>query len=126
MPWTSINDGSVHEYNGNQAQLILRNQYPTTSLDIPTAIVCIESVLENVQHHLLEVGSWINVIGNVRDVFVSDRPAAHTARSDHQLARAATGGSIFIDATMIWSAGAVKPDKYNKAVRAYQLPLQSG
>jgi hypothetical protein len=71
----------------------------------------------------LEVGSWINVIGNVRDVFVSDRPAAHTTRSDHQLARAATGGSVFIDATMIWSAGAVKLDKYNKAVKGYQLPL---
>lgn len=106
---------SVHAYIVDKAELVLREQYPATNDSDPVAVVKLAAVLENLGQDIVQVGSWVNVVGNVR------------AHSNDRTARGArTSVTTVVDATMIWSAGAIKPDKYRTAVLEYQKPLQNG
>lgn len=106
---------SVHAYIMEKAELQLHDQYPVTNETDPVAVVRLAMVLENVNRDIVQVGSWINVAGNVRSH--SER------RTDRQPPYPV---ATFVDATMIWSAGAIIPDKYRAAVLEYQNPLQNG
>ena len=70
----------------------------------------VQNVLENINHQLLEVGAWVNVVGYV------------TKASESSRANAIPKATL-VEAVMIWSAGAIKLDKYKTAVREYQKPL---
>ena len=102
---------SVHEYHGFNGQLLLRNQYPTSTTDVPTALVNIDKVLSRDQRDLLEVGAWLNVIGNVE----------WTSKS--RVTGSPSKTQTVVTATMIWSAGAIKLEDYEAAVKDYQKPL---
>ena len=81
-------------------------------------MVDIENVLENVNHELLQVGSWLNVIGYTRNSPVVREREAKSSKII--LEQDASEPPAFVQATMIWSAGAIKLDKYESAARAYQ------
>ena len=82
--------------------------------DIPSALINIDNVLENADHSMLEVGSWLTVIGYIRQMPNSDgdpkQPPPKTS---------------IVDATMIIPATAVKLDTYNSAVQSYQESMPS-
>jgi len=115
----------VHAYYGETAQLLLRNQYPATTPDVPSALVSIGDLLSNGQRHLLEVGAWLNIIGNVRGASILNPPAANLANASSATS-ALQSTAVVVDATMIWSAGVVKLEKYETAVQQYQRPLNAG
>ena len=81
-------------------------------------MVSVENILENINHDLLQVGSWVNIIGYVR---VSPVDAARRVKSSKVdiKSKEATHPTV-VEATMIWSAGAIKLDKYNSAAQDYQ------
>lgn len=87
-----------------------------TTSDIPTVIVKLEHVLENVNHELLQIGAWLNVVGHVEKPQGVNRNG--TKRNTHSPG--------LVAATMIWSAGAMKLDRYESAVQGYQKPLVPG
>lgn len=87
-------------------------------------MVNIENVLENVNHELLQVGSWLNIIGYVRTLPIARErgPKCSKAISKPE----ASNPEAVVEATMIWSAGAIKLDKYQSAAREYQQVHSGG
>ncbi|KAI7220061.1 hypothetical protein KC333_g2575 [Hortaea werneckii] len=111
--------GCVHSYDGQSAYLTLHDRYPATANDTPTAIVSIENLLESLNHELIAVGSWINVIGYLRSL-----PESVVVPADGKRSRGAKHHSqpiVFVESSMIWSAGSVRTEKYNAAVTELQL-----
>ncbi|KAK5168196.1 uncharacterized protein LTR77_006765 [Saxophila tyrrhenica] len=114
--------GCVHAYYGEKGQLLLRNHYPATAPETPTALVNIDSVLSDGQNDFLQVGAWLNVVGNVREL---SKSIAMTADEDPWKVSRRTEATV-VDATMIWSAGAIKLERYQTAAQRYQKPLGTG
>ncbi|PSN72506.1 hypothetical protein BS50DRAFT_630529 [Corynespora cassiicola Philippines] len=88
--------GCVDGYVVHTATLRLRHEYPYSN---PHAVanVDITNVLEQIKRDDMDVGAWVNVLGEV----------------EH---RKETG--IFVQATAVWSAGIVDLEAYQKAVEA--------
>ena len=87
---------SVDEYVVATATLHLKHAYPAS--DPPkVAHVNIDHVLQVIKHTEMEVGAWINVIGYVE------------RRKEK---------GIFVQAIVVWSAGNVDLDAYEKAAVA--------
>lgn len=99
--------GCVHVYDAKTARLTLRTHYPATAKRSVAAVVSIDNLLETVKYELLEVGAWLNVIGYIRPM-----PGAERSKGLFQV--------VFVEATMMWPAGAVKLDRYDVAVQELQ------
>ena len=96
---------------------MVRDKYPATSAKIPTAVVNIESILETANHELLQVGSWLNIVGYVRSAPVVE---FLPSKSSIDVGRQGESGSLVqVDATLVWSAGAIRLDQYKLATREY-------
>ncbi|GIZ42175.1 hypothetical protein CKM354_000545300 [Cercospora kikuchii] len=113
--------GCVHAYHIESATLVLKVDYPGTKSKTPTLLATIDNVLENVHHDLLQVGSWLNIVGYVQKPvkFESSIRNSNSQRSRRRTRRV----TPLVDVLMIWSAGAVKLDDYLSAVRSFQETL---
>ncbi|KAK3714490.1 hypothetical protein LTR37_007796 [Vermiconidia calcicola] len=116
----------VHAYNPKQGELILRDRYPATTPETPTAIVNVTNVLENANHELLEVGAWLNVVGYVTKPADSIKSAVVASKQNRNERTTKPLEPRSVEATMLWSAGAVNLNRYKSAVRGYQKPPSSG
>ena len=93
----------------------MRTHFPATAEDTPTATVLIQGILEGINHELLEVGSWLNVVGYIQ------RPVLRSETKPRKRKHVAeTASTAIVNAVMIWSAGAIRTDKYEKAAMSYQ------
>ncbi|GAB1737453.1 hypothetical protein NU219Hw_g1593t1 [Hortaea werneckii] len=111
--------GCVHSYDGQSACLTLHDRYPATANKTPTAVVSIGNLLESLNHELIAVGSWINVIGYLRPL-----PESVVFPADAKRSRGAKHYSqpvVFVESSMIWSAGSVRTEKYDAALTELQL-----
>ncbi|GAB1732368.1 hypothetical protein NU195Hw_g7312t1 [Hortaea werneckii] len=111
--------GCVHAYDGQSACLTLHDRYPATANGAPTALVSMENLLESLNHELIAVGSWINVIGYLRPL-----PKSVVRSADEKSSRSARRHSqpaVFVESSMIWSAGSVRMEKYDAALTELQL-----
>ncbi|RMY87948.1 hypothetical protein D0864_00455 [Hortaea werneckii] len=111
--------GCVHAYHGQSACLTLHDRYPATANGTPSALVSIENLLESLNYELIAVGSWINVIGYLRPL-----PEPIVRSADENTSRNARRHSqpvVFIESSMIWSAGSVRMEKYDAALTELQL-----
>ncbi|EKG12046.1 hypothetical protein MPH_10828 [Macrophomina phaseolina MS6] len=102
--------GCVDDYDVSTATLTLKHAYPTNSSVV--ARVNIEHVLETVQRTDLDVGAWVNVIA-----YVSAPPNNSEAGVKRARAHSATD-NVHAQAIVLWSAGDIKLDAYQKAVEA--------
>lgn len=93
--------------------MTLRERYPAAAKDAPTAFVSAEDILETLNHELLEVGSWLNIMGYLRPF--PEVASAVTEAEAKRLKRKARK-AVFVEATMVWSAGAVRLEKYEAAL----------
>lgn len=78
-----------------------------------------ENLLESLNHELIAVGSWINVIGYLRPL-----PKSVVRSADEKSSRSARRHSqpaVFVESSMIWSAGSVRMEKYDAALTELQL-----
>lgn len=119
-----LNSSSVYSYDSKTGRLVLQDRaVSSTGSSLRPAIINIDNILENVSHELLEVGAWLNVIGTVRE----HEAAVRSSKSGRSKTRSSKRLSFpVVDATMIWSAGAVKLEEYRASVEAYQSALASG
>ncbi|KAF2861374.1 hypothetical protein K470DRAFT_215148 [Piedraia hortae CBS 480.64] len=86
----------VHGYNGTNGTLMLCTRFPTKSRT-PAAIVGVTNVLETLNHELVTVGAWLNIMGHV-----------------------GTKQKVpYVEATMVWPAGVVNLDRYHAAVEGF-------
>jgi hypothetical protein len=93
-------------YDSERAVLQLRDRFPATSAS-GIANVDVNNVLDALNVETSQVGAWVNIIGYMR------HSAESRSTSDQR--------AFIVDAVLIWSAGAIKLDDYEVAVRALQV-----
>ncbi|KAM0722623.1 hypothetical protein Q7P37_002064 [Cladosporium fusiforme] len=96
-------DFSVEAYNGELGGLRVIERFPATAPRTKTVNVNVDNILDSLNLELTQVGAWINVIGYCR-----------------QTGKVETSSHPVVDAVVIWSAGAIKLDEYEAAVRGLQ------
>ncbi|KXT05741.1 hypothetical protein AC578_1083 [Pseudocercospora eumusae] len=114
--------GCVHAYSGKRGFLVLKQDFPATTAKSPMVLANISSLLETMNRDLLQTGAWINIVGYVR------KPARSAinedVRRDGKTSTRRRPISIpYLEAIMIWSAGAVNVTSYTSAARSYQESL---
>jgi hypothetical protein len=92
-------------YDSERAVLQLRDRFPATSAS-GIANVNVNNVLDALNVETSQVGAWVNIIGYIR--YGADTRSTADRRAS------------IVDAVLIWSAGAIKLDDYEAAVRALQ------
>lgn len=106
---TNIISSSVRTYNVITGHLILEHHYPRqTGRDNCVIAVDINPLLESITAEELRVGAWVNVLGYVRG---------------------RTGGKEdnYVEAVMIFPAGAVALGEYERIIRdAQDIDLARG
>ncbi|KAF2092397.1 hypothetical protein NA57DRAFT_50421 [Rhizodiscina lignyota] len=103
----------VDKYDVKSGTLSLSHTYPK---DIPTPIMAfinVDHVLESVRSADLEVGAWINVVG-----YIIDSKEEKVLKKSRKSSRRQQGTlSIRVQAIMLWSAGMLNVDAYEKALQ---------
>lgn len=94
---------SVEAYNGETGNLKIRERFSAASSNIKAANVNVDNILDSLNLELTQVGAWVNIIGYCRQ---SEEPSMEA--------------DPVVDAVIVWSAGAIKLDEYEAAVRALQ------
>lgn len=117
--------GCVEEYITSSATLVLKHQYPSSAPPI-FAHANIDHVREGVKNTELNVGAWVNVTG-----YVTPKPVEVTRnilQSKRELKRGPNVvRQVYVQALVLWSAGPVKLDVYERALEQRKLAeLQSG
>lgn len=103
----------MRTYNVSTGHLILEHNYPRRRTDPPTMSVDINALLESVTPDELHVGAWVNVVGYVRN-------ASYLSKWRDAIAGPYPKGRMYVDAIMIFSAGAVALDEYERILREAQ------
>ena len=105
---------SVEHYDPSCGSVSLKHNYPSSSTPV-VAEVRLDHVLESITHTTTQIGTWLNVVG-----FIS-----RDEDGGHKDVRAAPKKSskpilkvVTIDAVMVWDAGSIKLDAYEKALEA--------
>ena len=95
-------------YDSLSATLHLKDRFASTIAPSTSgsASVNVAYVLDALNLELTQVGAWVNVVGYMRN--------SADERSNYGKT------SCLVDAMMIWSAGAIKLDEYEAAVRELQ------
>lgn len=95
-------------YDSMSATLHLKDRFAFTTAPSASgsASVNVAYVLDALNLELTQVGAWVNVVGYVRNP------------TNEQQASESTSCSV--DAVIIWSAGAIRLDEYEAAVRNLQ------
>jgi hypothetical protein len=96
----------VDIYDSVLATLHLKDRFASTTAPSisGSASVNVAHVLDALNFELTQVGAWVNVVGYIRNA-VDVRQGSSSAS---------------VDAVLIWSAGAIKLDEYEAAVRDLQ------
>ncbi|KAJ5585124.1 uncharacterized protein N7459_004924 [Penicillium hispanicum] len=120
--------GCVQQYNVNAGHLILEHNYPRSRADPSTVAVDINAILEDVTSEQLRVGSWLNVLGYVRDSTVPTSSFSSTQQSSQESSQtpAATiftkvsPRPVYVEAIMAFPAGAIELGEYERILRNAQ------
>jgi hypothetical protein len=98
----------VDVYDSTSATLHFKDRFASTTVPSASgsASVNVAYVLDALNFELTQVGAWVNVVGYVRN--------SGDAHSDSGKV------SCSVDAVVIWSAGAIRLDEYEAAVRDLQ------
>lgn len=105
----------VIDYDHKTGLLIVEHDYPRSKSSKTTtkATVDINLILENTNLELLQPGSWINVIGYVRSKPTPNSRRLSTGR------KKAVAELPEIQAVLVWNAGAIQVDKYEKTMEEH-------
>lgn len=105
---------SVEHYDPSLGSMSLKHNYPSSSIPV-VAKVHLDHVLESITPTTIQIGTWLNVVG-----FIS-----RNEDTEHKDVQAASNKSsrpmlkvVTVDAVMIWDAGSIKLDAYEKALEA--------
>jgi hypothetical protein len=108
---------SVEEYQTPSGTLVLKHNYPPSSASSTITHVNIDHVLETVKSTDIQVGSWVNIIGYVTaGEKIAKQPTARQSLKAKDPPR-----QPHVQAIVLWSAGSVNLDAYEKAVEQRKL-----
>ncbi|KAK5233401.1 hypothetical protein LTR67_003809 [Exophiala xenobiotica] len=97
--------GCIVDHDTAKGQIILEHAYPKNAKPIPHVLVDIDLVLESIEPSILSTGSWINVIGYTRTTQRGVRKSKARLRQPED-------ESSFLQAVLVWTAGALKITDY--------------
>ena len=112
---------SVEKYDIASGVLTLGHHYPSSSATT-LAQVDIDLVMETSSRLDLEIGAWINVIGYLTetssDMNLTSKVAGTEMRTQARRRgkRSAAPRTVSVQAVMLWSAGAIKLDEYERSL----------
>jgi hypothetical protein len=96
---------SIVDHDTAKGQIILEHAYPKNAKPSPHMLVDIDLVLESIEPSILSTGSWINVIGYTRSTQRGVRKSKAKLRQPED-------ESSFLQAVLVWTAGALKITDY--------------
>lgn len=118
----------MRQYDISVGHLILEHNYPRNGAELSVVSVDVNAIIEDLTAEVLRVGSWVNVLGYVRD---SASPAVSFSSS--QLDSQQSDGDVnstmpvkvpsrpvYIDAVMVFPAGAIALGEYERILRHSQ------
>lgn len=117
---------SVKQYNVTVGHLVLEHNYPRSKSEPSTVSVDINAVLETLKAEDLRVGTWLNVLGYVRDSTIPESSfsssQADSQQSNIQSLTSAVpfkvaSRPVFIEAVMVFPAGAIALGEYERILR---------
>ena len=105
---------SIEQYDPSRGSVSLKHNYPSSSTPV-VAEVHLDHVLESITSTTTQIGTWLNVVG-----FIS---RDEDAGCQDVQAQPKKGGRpmlkvVTVDAVMVWDAGSIKLDTYEKALEA--------
>jgi hypothetical protein len=112
----------VRQYNVGIGHLILEHNYPRSREEPSTVSVDINAVLEDLTSEELRVGSWLNVLGYVRDTTppATSFSSQQSSQSNEALPAKVAPRPVYIEAVMVFSAGAIALGEYERILRNAQ------
>lgn len=120
---------SVRQYDVSTGNLILEHNYPRRKTEPEFVSVDINAVLQDVTSEELRVGAWLNVLGYVRDSS-TPTPSFSSSQFSSQQSNAASEAMtalvrvsprpVYIDAVMVFPAGAIALGEYERILRNAQ------
>ncbi|MCJ1412395.1 hypothetical protein MMC19_006489 [Ptychographa xylographoides] len=103
---------SVTKYSSSTGRVHLQHAYPTPSPGkeavTVSAVVDVNLLIETLKSTDTQTGEWVNVIGYVGD---KNSTGTRTARTEPG------SKEVQVQALMVWSAGALRIEEYEKAVQ---------
>ena len=108
--------GCVTSYDTGKGLLELQHAHPAPPDCSVAAHVDINLLLENTKRENLEVGAWVNIVGYVQNL-KHPQPRIKAFREAQEVGSSQSVHTIVqIQAIMLWSAGGIKINEYEKAV----------
>lgn len=109
----------------NTGHLILEHNYPRSKGETSTVSADINAVLEGLTSEELRVGSWLNVLGYVRESTISASSIYSTQQSSQESSESTLAGTpttvpsrpVYVEAVMIFPAGAIELGEYERILR---------
>jgi hypothetical protein len=116
---------SVRNYTIATGHLILEHNYPRSKAEFSAVSVDINAVLEVITAEELRVGTWLNVLGYVRESLPPSSSFSSTPESK-QPSDTTTGPvtvsprPVQVEAVMVFPAGAIALGEYERILRNSQ------
>lgn len=115
---------SVTNYSVATGYLSLEHNYPRSKTPSMVA-VDINGILEDITAEALRMGTWLNVVGYVREVESVQPTSSFSSTSDY-VDRPNEGPStvssrpVYVEAVMVFVAGAIALGEYDRILRNSQ------
>lgn len=110
---------SVLEYEVERGRLHVEHAYPHDAVPTPSAHVDIDLVLESLNDATLRNGAWLNVIG-----YVKNGEGTRMKRRKSTKDNKTDSPEILVQAILIWDAGSVNVDIYEKTIEMNRQALR--
>ena len=106
-------------YDVSAGNLVLEHAYPSDLVKRPQVTVDVRLIVESLKPHLLQVGSWLNVIGYTRK-FELTRKRKGDDRDNPMPA-----SKVHLQAVLLWSAGPIRLAEYEHVLSRQQEAQQA-
>ncbi|KAJ5582128.1 hypothetical protein N7535_000748 [Penicillium sp. DV-2018c] len=114
--------GCVADYRITTGHLILEHNYPRSKTTPSSVSVDINAILEDMTAEALRVGTWLNVLGYVRDLEPVPPPSSFSSTSEDasqpsQRPSTVPRRPVYVEAIMVFPAGAIAIGEYERILR---------
>ncbi|OQE47335.1 hypothetical protein PENCOP_c001G01460 [Penicillium coprophilum] len=111
--------GCVTSYTISTGHLILEHNYPRSKIAPSSVSVDINALLEDLTAEELRVGTWLNILGYVRDSEPVPQPSSFDSTPDDahrpsQRSSTVPPRPVYVEAVMVFPAGAIAIGEYER------------
>ncbi|CAI7652039.1 unnamed protein product [Penicillium bialowiezense] len=113
--------GCVTNYTVATGRLILEHNYPRSKKIPSTVSVDITGILEDVTAEALRIGTWLNVLGYIREIEPMQPTSSFSSNSgDANQTPTVPPRPVYVEAIMVFAAGAIAIGDYELILRNSQ------